>query len=308
MPAYQLIPACKDYLWGGHHHLHNEFGVASPMNPLAEAWVLSSHPDGPSILTNGPHAGRSFSWYLEWEGRKTLGERCREFDRFPMLIKLIDAEQPLSIQVHPSDEYALEHEGQLGKTEMWVVLEAEPDGFIYYGFERPVTREEFARRIQDGTLTEVLHKAPAKAGDVFFIPSGTLHAIGKGLVIAEIQQNSNVTYRVFDYNRKGPDGKPRALHVEKALEVTNLHPVEPMNFGPHLGKCPYFTVDRKCGSFQSVCGEDSFHALLISEGTAKAACGTETLEVKKGDCLFLPAGSGAYWVDGDCETLTACIS
>lgn len=210
--------------------------------------------------------------------------------------------------IHPSDEYALEHEGQLGKTEMWVVLEAEPDGFIYYGFERPVTREEFARRIEDGTLTEVLHKAPAKAGDVFFIPSGTLHAIGKGLVIAEIQQNSNVTYRVFDYNRLGPDGNPRPLHVEKALEVTNLCPVEQMDFGPHLGKCPYFTVDRNRGSFQSVCGEDSFHALLISEGTAKAACGTETLEVKKGDCLFLPAGSGAYWVEGDCETLTAYIS
>ena len=187
---------------------------------------------------------------------------------------------------------------------MWVVLEAEPDGFIYYGFERPVTREEFARRIEDGTLTEVLHKA----GDVFFIPSGTLHAIGKGLIIAEIQQNSNVTYRVFDYNRLGPDGNPRPLHVEKALEVTNLCPVEQMDFGPHLGKCPYFTVDRNRGSFQSVCGEDSFHALLISEGTAKAACGTETLEVKKGDCLFLPAGSGAYWVEGDCETLTAYIS
>ena len=308
MPAYQLSPACKDYLWGGHHHLHNEFGVSSPMNPLAEAWVLSCHPDGPSILTNGPYAGRTLSWYLDWEGRRMLGNNCREFDCFPLLIKLIDAEEPLSIQVHPSDEYALAHEGQLGKTEMWVVLEAEPGGFIYYGFERPVTREEFARRIGDGTLTEVLHKAPAKAGDVFFIPSGTLHAIGKGLVIAEIQQNSNVTYRVFDYDRKGPDGQKRPLHVEKALEVTDLRPVKPMAFGPHLGSCPYFTVDRKLGSFQAVCGEETFQALLIAEGEGKAACGTEIRTVKKGDCLFLPAGSGAYWVEGNCETLITYIS
>lgn len=308
MPAYQLIPACKDYIWGGHHHLHDEFGVASPLNPLAEAWVLSSHPDGPSVLANGPYTGRTFSWGLEWEGRRLLGNRCQKFDRFPLLIKLIDAERPLSIQVHPSDEYALAHEGQLGKTEMWVVLEAEPGGFIYYGFERPVTREEFARRIGDGTLPEILHRVPAKPGDVFFIPSGTLHAIGQGLVVAEIQQNSNVTYRVFDYNRLGPDGKPRPLHVEKALEVTNLCPVQPMDFGPHLGKCPYFTVDRKRGGFQSVCDQESFQALLISEGAGRVACGMEVLDVKKGDCLFLPAGSGAYWVEGDCETLVTYIS
>ena len=308
MPAYQLNPACKDYLWGGRHHLHDEFGVSSPMNPLAEAWVLSCHPDGPSVLANGPYAGRTLSWYLEWEGRRTLGNNCQGFDRFPLLIKLIDAEQPLSIQVHPSDEYALAHEGQLGKTEMWVVLEAEPGGFIYYGFERPVTREEFARRIGDGTLTDVLHKAPAKAGDVFFIPAGTLHAIGQGLVITEIQQNSNVTYRVFDYDRKGPDGKKRPLHVEKALEVTNLQPVQPMQFGPHLGKCPYFTVDRHTGTFNGECGKDSFHALLVVDGGATLYCDGEHKTLNKGDCFFIPAGCGPYRVEGNCEILTAYLS
>ena len=308
MPAYLLSPACKDYLWGGHRRLREDFGVKSGLDPLAEAWVLSCHPDGPSVLADGPYAGRTLAEYIEEAGPEVLGTNCGRFKEFPVLIKLIDADQDLSIQVHPSDEYALAHEGQYGKTEMWIALEAEPGAYLYYGFRRETSREELVRAIGDGSLTELLRKVPVKAGDVFFIPSGTLHAIGKGLVIAEIQQNSNVTYRVFDYNRKGPDGKLRALHVEKALEVTNLRPVEPMDFGPHLGKCPYFTVDRKCGSFQSICGEDSFHALLISEGTARAACGTETLEVKKGDCLFLPAGSGAYWVEGDCETLTAYIS
>ena len=136
------------------------------------------------------------------------------------------AKESLSVQVHPSDEYALAHEGQYGKTEMWVVLDAVPGAYLYYGFQREVTKEEFVQQIKAGTLTEILRKLSVKKGDVIFIPSGTLHAIGAGLVIAEIQQNSNVTYRVFDYGRAGADGKPRALHVEKALEVTSLKPAQ----------------------------------------------------------------------------------
>ncbi len=306
MPAYQLLPACKDYLWGG-QRLKTDFGIQSELNPLSEAWVLSCHPDGPSVLSSGPYAGMTLRDYIGQAGREVLGTACGAFEDFPMLIKLIDAKKDLSIQVHPSDEYALSHEGQYGKTEMWVVLDAEPGASLYYGFSRETSLEEFSRRVQDGTLTEVLEKVPVKPGDVFFIPSGTLHAIGAGLVIAEIQQNSNVTYRVFDYGRLGADGKPRPLHVEKALAVTDCRPAQKLDFGSHLGDCRYFTTDGHEGAFTGTCDGTSFHALLVTEGHGTLTCGGETQEIQKGQCYFLPAGSGAYQVGGGCRTLTAYL-
>lgn len=307
MPAYQLIPACKDYIWGG-QRLKTDFGIQSGLNPLSEAWVLSCHPDGPSVLADGPDRGMTLRAWLDKAGKEALGTACEAFEDFPMLIKLIDAKKDLSIQVHPSDAYALEHEGQYGKTEMWVVLDAEPGASLYYGFDREVSLEEFSSRVSDGTLTEVLRKVPVKPGDVFFIPSGTLHAIGAGLVIAEIQQNSNVTYRVFDYGRLGADGKPRALHVEKALAVTDRRPAPALDFGDHLGDCRYFTTDGHQGDFRGDCDGTSFHALLFTDGQGSLTCGGETREVKKGQCWFLPAGSGEYQVTGDVRTLDAYLT
>lgn len=307
MPAYQLIPTCKDYIWGG-QRLKTDFGIQSGLNPLSEAWVLSCHPDGPSVLADGPDKGMTLRAWLDKAGKEALGTACEAFEDFPMLIKLIDAKKDLSIQVHPSDAYALEHEGQYGKTEMWVVLDAEPGASLYYGFDREVSLEEFSSRVSDGTLTEVLRKVPVKPGDVFFIPSGTLHAIGAGLVIAEIQQNSNVTYRVFDYGRLGADGKPRPLHVEKALAVTDRHPAPALDFGDHLGDCRYFTTDGYQGDFRGDCDGTSFHALLFTEGQGSLTCGGETREVKKGQCWFLPAGSGEYQVSGDVRTLDAYLT
>ncbi len=307
MPAYQLIPACKDYIWGG-QRLKTDFGIQSGLNPLSEAWVLSCHPDGPSVLADGPDKGMTLRAWLDKAGKGALGTACEPFEDFPMLIKLIDAKKDLSIQVHPSDSYALEHEGQYGKTEMWVVLDAEPGASLYYGFDREVSLEEFSSRVSDGTLTEVLRKVPVKPGDVFFIPSGTLHAIGAGLVIAEIQQNSNVTYRVFDYGRLGADGKPRPLHVEKALAVTDRRPAPALDFGDHLGDCRYFTTDGYQGDFRGDCDGTSFHALLFTEGQGSLTCGGETREVRKGQCWFLPAGSGEYQVSGDVRTLDAYLT
>lgn len=306
MPAYQLSPACKDSIWGG-QRLKTDFNIQCDTPVLAEAWMLSCHPDGPSILLDGPYAGRTLPEYLASEGQAVLGENCRNFADFPMLIKFIDAKEDLSIQVHPSDEYALRHEGQYGKTEMWVALEAAPGSFLYYGFQNEISREEFSRRIADGTLAEVMRKVPVKAGDVIFIPSGTLHAIGAGVVVAEIQQNSNVTYRVYDYGRVGPDGNLRPLHIEQALEVTDLKPAAPVDFGSHLGNCRYFTVDGHEGGFTGECGTDSFHALLVIGGAGRLFCGGETKTIQKGACFFIPAGSGEYRVEGDCQTLTAYV-
>ena len=202
--------------------------------------------------------------------------------------------------MYPSNAYAQEHEHQYGKTEMWYVLEAEPGATLYYGFTHDISKEEFARRIQDNTLTEVLNAVPVEKGDCFFIPSGTLHAIRKGIVVAEIQQNSNVTYRIYDYGRKGADGKPRQLHIPQALDVTDREPPKPHDFHGHLAQCEYFTVDEVEGSFRDVCDAQSFTSLLIleGEGTFTETASGETLPVKKGESVFVPAGTGEYTVQG----------
>ena len=182
MAMLKLKPACKDYLWGG-QKLRTDFGFDSPLDPLAEAWVLSCHPDGPSTIVGGPHDGQTLADYIAGQGREVLGTDCQKFEDFPILTKFIDAKGNLSIQVHPSNEYALEHEHQYGKTEMWYILDCEPGAFLYYGFDHEISHEEFERRIQDNTLTEVLNAAPVHKGDCFFIPAGTLHAICQGIEI-----------------------------------------------------------------------------------------------------------------------------
>ena len=191
MSILKLTPSCKDYLWGG-SRLRTDFGVQSDLNPLAEAWVLSCHPDGPSYLPDGTMLADYLAAHPE-----AAGTDCKKFEMFPVLTKFIDAKESISIQVHPSNEYALEHEHQYGKTEMWYVLDCEPGAFLYYGFDHEISREELEERIRNNTLTEVLNAVPVKKGDCFFIPSGTLHAICKGVVVVEVQQNSNVTYRVY---------------------------------------------------------------------------------------------------------------
>ena len=236
-----------------------------------------------------------------------LGTDCDKFEQFPILTKFIDAKNNLSIQVHPSNDYALKNEHQYGKTEMWYVLDCVPGAYLYYGFTHEISKEEFAERIKNNTLTEVLNAVPVHKGDCFFIPSGTLHTICQGIVVAEVQQNSNVTYRVYDYGRVGADGKPRALHIEKALDVTRRTPPQKHDFGSHLAQCEYFTVDAKKGAFDGVADEKSFVSLLITDGAGTLTCGGETVKVKKGESYFIPAGSGKYAVTGDCETLVTVV-
>lgn len=301
MKTIQLTPSCKDYLWGG-EKLRTEYGIQSELHPLSEAWMLSCHPDGPSYLPDGS----TFQQYINTHPG-CLGTHCEKFSEFPVLAKLIDAKKDLSIQVHPSNEYALEHEHQYGKTEMWYVLDCEPGAFLYYGFDHEISREELEERIRNNTLTEVLNAVPVKKGDCFFIPSGTLHAICKGVVVVEVQQNSNVTYRVYDYGRVGADGKPRALHVKQALEVMRRTPPEQHDFSPHLAKCDYFTVDVVAGGHTGTADETSFVSLLIIEGEGRLTCGGETVQAKKGDSFFITAGSGAYALTGSCKALLTTV-
>lgn len=306
MSILKLKPSCKDYLWGG-HRLVDEYGKEYDGDVLAETWELSCHPDGPSTIVNGPWAGKTLPQYIEEAGSQVLGTNCRRFRDFPILIKFIDAKQSLSIQVHPDNRYALKNEGQYGKTEMWYVVDAGKDAFLYFGFEKEISKEEFEQRIKEDTLLEVLHKTPVQKGDVLFIKSGTIHAIGSDILIAEIQQNSNVTYRVCDYGRLGADGKPRALHIDKALDVTCLAPPVPQDFGGHLARCGCFTADLKKGGFDGYAGEESFVSLLVTDGSGTLHCGGETATLTRGDSVFLPAGSGAYTVEGNVTALVTRI-
>lgn len=301
MSVLKLTPACKDYLWGG-EKLRTEFGIQSNLCPLAEAWVLSCHPDGPSLLPDGI----SLQQYID-EHPGCLGTNCERFAQFPILTKLIDAKDNLSIQVHPSDAYALEHEHQYGKTEMWYILDAEPGAMLYYGFAHQIGKEEFARRIADNTLTEVLNSVPVEKGDCFFIPSGTIHAICKGIVIAEVQQNSNITYRVYDYGRVGADGKSRALHVDKALDVTERCEPHSSDFGEHLASCDYFTVDVVSGDFVGRVDETSFVSLLIVDGQGTLHYQNESFPVKKGESYFFPSNSGEYTLSGGYQALVTHV-
>lgn len=281
---------------------------------LAETWELSVHKDGPSYIIDGEYAGETLEEYILMEGKKTLGNHARKFKQFPVLIKFIDAAQDLSVQVHPNDEFALKNERQYGKTEMWYVVDCEQDASLYYGFSRMVELEELQERIKNHTLLEILNKIYIKKGDVLFIEPGTIHAIGKGCVIAEIQQNSNVTYRVYDYGRKDKNGKERDLHIEKALQVTNRIPIRRQrSFDPHIVTCEYFTVDKLVldGSLMKqisgVVGKDSFVHILMLEGEAEIRSNEEMSCMKKGDSILLTASTGNYEIEGACEALVTTL-
>ncbi len=291
-----------------------EYGKEACGEVLAETWELSCHPDGPSVIENGVHAGKTLQQYIEEQGKAVLGTHCRRFRDFPILVKFIDAKDNLSIQVHPDNRYALSHEGQYGKTEMWYVMDAGKDAFLYYGFRKEISTAEFERRIRENTLLEVLNAVPVQKGDVLFIESGTLHAIGKDILIAEIQQNSNVTYRVYDYGRVGKDGRKRDLHIEKALAVTNLVPIiRDKSSYPHVADCDYFTVDklnldgRILKKLEGSVSEDSFASILVLDGQGTISDAAETVPFRKGDSFFVSAGSGAFQIEGACDALLTTI-
>lgn len=313
MGILQLKPSFKYYLWGG-RRLIEEYHKTYNGDILAETWELSCNPDMPSYIVNGAYAGKTLQQYIDIEGKSVLGCCCSQMAQFPILTKFIDACQDLAIQVHPDDSYGMAHEGQLGKTEMWYIMEADEGAYVYYGFKRKISKEEFRQRIEDETLTEVLNTIPVHKGDVFFVESGTIHAIGKNILVAEIQQNSDITYRVYDFGRVEKDGTKRTMHVQQALDVTKLEH-EPLknNFGPHLVDCNYFTVDKLSldgivsNKEEGYVSRESFVSILIMDGEGIISDSGGQLPFKKGDSFFIPAGSGAYSIEGRCDALITYI-
>lgn len=319
MYPIKLKPAFKDYLWGG-TRLRDDFGKDCDFDKIAESWELSCHKDGNSVVADGEYAGLTLAQYIEKEGKSVLGTNCEKFENFPILIKLIDAKDNLSVQVHPNNEYAQRVEGEYGKTEMWYVVDCDEGASLLYGFKHNITKEEFRERIENNTLLEVTNSVPVKKGDVFFIEAGTLHAIGKGILIAEIQQNSNTTYRIYDYGRVGADGKPRQLHIDKAVDVTNLCPAkpypqsEPVDMGgwtkKRLAKCEYFTVDviNVDTSAALEADKSSFvNILVLDGGCVLSSEGNDAVELKKGDSVFIPAGLGKFELTGKCSAVMTHI-
>lgn len=311
MEMFKLIPACKDYMWGG-NRLATEYGIKYDGDILAEAWVLACHKDGNSVVSEGEYKGKTLAELINAEGRELLGTNCRNEAEFPILIKFIDAKRALSIQVHPDDEYALLHESQLGKTEMWYVLDAKEGAFLYQGFDHEISREEFKERIENNSLEEVLNKVYVKKGDVLFIPPKTLHAIGEGILIAEIQQNSNVTYRIYDYGRLGADNKPRQLHIKQSIDVTNLtKPQAYSSDSAHLVSCKFFDVDHvkvaDGEKYESVADERSFVSVIVTEGLGSIECGGKESSLKKGESMFIPAALGKFTIMGNLEVLITRI-
>lgn len=312
-----MIPAGKDYFWGG-TRLKDEFGKTINLNLLAETWECSTHPDGLSTVADGEFAGKTLQQVIK-EHSEFLGRLSKFTDQLPILIKLIDAREKLSVQVHPDDEYARKKEhGQLGKSEMWYVLDAVPGAYVLCGLRRKTSWTELQKSIQNGTIESVLQKVLIHKGDVFYIEAGTIHAIGAGVLIAEIQENSNLTYRLYDYNRSDQNGRKRTLHVEKALDAAVLEKKDERRKSMHilrykkgqvselLCRCKYFEVyrmliDTGCSRESVTYGADSssFHVLLCIGGRGSitrenGACHN----FYKGDCIFFPADSQTMRIHG----------
>lgn len=322
----QFAPVFKDYPWGG-RNLATEFGRVLPEGIVAESWEIAAHPNGSSTVRNGPLAGLTLPQVLAMWGEALVGSRnpraLRE-GKFPLLVKLLDANAWLSVQVHPDDAYGLAHDGEYGKTEMWVVLHAEPrpEGprELIYGFRPGVTREAFAAAIAEGRTEDFLYRLAVRKGDVVFVPAGTVHALGPGVIVAEIQQNSDTTYRIYDW------GRPRPLHIEKALDVLNFKQVEPQAYRPIplsgseaqrgpggspeslprrdlIGECEYFRTERvEFGPgtrYAGECDGTSFEIWGLLEGRVLLTCEWGALTLQGIDWALLPAGLGRFAVEAD---------
>ncbi len=294
----------KTALWAG-KRLKQEFSKVSEFDTVSETWELSVRDDEMAKILCGEAEGLTLREYFRRCGYDCVTPTFSEGDRFPLLVKLIDANDILSVQVHPDDKYAGEVENDSGKTEMWYIIDALDGSTLVYGLKEGVTKEDFAKAVAEGRIGDVMNHVPVKAGETYFIPAGMLHAIGAGILIAEIQQNSDLTYRVYDFDRVGADGKLRPLHVDKSIDVTRPFEekeIEDIRFargkecdcGELLASSEYFKVRRLMleGEQELTVSKESFVSLLCLEGSGVIAQGGKEYALEKGDSYFLPAGMG----------------
>jgi mannose-6-phosphate isomerase len=323
----KFIPCYKDYIWGGRNL--EKLGKKLPEGIVAESWEIACHPDGTNIIANGEYKGLSFQELLSKHKSEVIGSGYAENHignqygcMFPLLIKLIDANDKLSVQVHPDDEYARVHEnGELGKNEMWYILDAKPGAKIIYDLNPRTTRKSFEGAVKNGTIFECLNVVEVSAGDVINIPAGIIHAIGEGIVIAEIQQNSNTTYRVYDYDRIGKDGSKRPLHIDKAIDVINfesgLKSAKIKGLKIDIGKNSYktyyiankyFSVEMyNLNSEIEESTENRFCIFVLIDGEATIESKGIEVKVIRGESVLVPAAMGKYSIKGNFKALKAYI-
>lgn len=311
-----LKPVGKDYLWGG-ERLKSEYNMQLNMSPLAEGWVCSTHPDGECLVCGGEFDGLSLRKVLQ-DNPSFMGRYANSDGQLPVLVKLIDAKENLSIQVHPDDDYAkINENGSLGKHEMWYVLDAKADAEIVHGFNRDVSDDTVRSSLSKGSVNNLLRHISVKKDEVYAVNPGTVHGIGAGVVIAEIQENSNITYRLYDYNRVDASGNKRSLQIDKGLDVIDLtvgntikQPMRVLKYCPGIAleflyRCKYFAVDRMLINTDKNITQSSdgqFVILLCTEGNGNVS----GIEIEKGNCLFVPAGNDTIELGGKMQLLQIC--
>lgn len=313
----------KDYIWGGREF--EKLGKKLPDGIVAESWEVSCHPDGLSVISNGEYKGLTLSRLVELKGKEIVGTELPEKDlkKFPLLVKLIDANDKLSVQVHPEDAYAFIHEnGEYGKNEMWYIISAKAGAKLVYDVVDGVTKEAFKNAVNEEKIESCLNFIDVFPGDVVNIPAGLVHAIGEGIVIAEIQQNSNTTYRVFDYDRVDKHGNKRPLHIGKALEVIDFDTskrkgkskglVEKLGNNKektYLIANKYFSVEKYVinGIIDENTEGERFYIFLLLEGEAEIIYDTGRIKVSKGESVLIPAALGKYSLKGNFEALKSYV-
>ncbi len=322
MYPLKFEPIYKKKIWGG-RGLEEKFNRELPEGLIGESWELAAHKNGESKVVNGALAGKTLMEVVKDKGEDLLGREAKDedYDKFPLLIKILDANDKLSVQVHPGDEYAAKYEdGELGKTEMWYVIDAQKDAKLVYGVKPDVTEEELATSIKEGRLQDNLVEINVKKGDVIHIPTGTVHTIIGGVLIAEIQQNSDTTYRVYDWNRIGKDGKSRELHVDSALDVIEFG-VEPKDKVEGLEinnegytrrilvACPYFVTEVLdiVSTYKEDTAGESFVILMVLEGEGELSYLDGEIGLESGETLLLPAALGEYEIEGSCKLIKSYL-
>lgn len=308
----------KERVWGG--RTLERFGLELPNGPIGEGWMIGDHPNGTTKVINGDLAGMGLDQIREKFGASFFGTKgfSQKNGRFPLLIKLLDCQDDLSVQVHPDDNYAGLPAGELGKTEMWYILDAKPEAKIIYGLQPGVDRQVLAESIAEGRIMDCLQEVNVKAGDSFYIPAGTVHALGAGVLVAEVQQNSDIVYRLFDYSRPGLDGKPRELHIEDSLNViaydksgaTRMKTeITTPNKWLALASSPFFIVEKGvvADNWRLKTTPESFVILIVCDGAGELLWRNGGIPVKAGDCFLIPASQGEYTLKGTFTVLRSCL-